>query len=69
MAIGKSLVPCNITKGFKLSGIFPFYNTVFSVADFYCSSVTDRENPMNESCEAEPSSRPTSVPGISASTH
>lgn len=68
-AIGKSLVPCNITKGFKHSGIFPFDKTVFSEADFYCSSVTDRENPMNESCEAGPSSRPTSVPGISASTH
>lgn len=44
-AFKKSMVPTNITKGFERAGIFPFDKTIFSDADFLCSSVTDRENP------------------------
>ena len=38
----------NITKGFEVSGVFPFNNDIFTDVEFPPSIVTDRPLPQND---------------------
>uniref|UniRef100_A0A2L2YKN8 DDE-1 domain-containing protein n=1 Tax=Parasteatoda tepidariorum TaxID=114398 RepID=A0A2L2YKN8_PARTP len=49
----RSFTPTNIMSGFKKSGIFPLNRLAFGEEDFFCSYVTDRENPGSNANAAE----------------
>ena len=44
----KAAQPTNITKGFEVSGVFPFNNDIFTDVEFAPSTVTDRPLPQTD---------------------
>jgi len=44
-ALPRAMTPINIASGFRVSGIHPFQNDIFSDADFGPSMSTDQPNP------------------------
>ncbi|XP_063234886.1 tigger transposable element-derived protein 6-like [Bacillus rossius redtenbacheri] len=52
IAFPRSFTPSNILKGFKVSGIVPFNENIFTDIDFMAANVTDR--PMPQDTERQP---------------
>lgn len=61
VAYDLAFTPCNIKKGFKVTGIYPFDRNVFSEDEFLSSSVTDRPQANNDTNNDSTTSMETSI--------